>query len=83
MSAMGHKRTLRGELAMSALPPKADIAAQLNDVSLSLKKRKSVGTIWSLAVDIEDVAQFSAVAILEGNLLNRKLNRLSLSEITK
>jgi hypothetical protein len=26
MSALGHKRTLRGEFAMSALLPKADIA---------------------------------------------------------
>jgi hypothetical protein len=32
MSALGHKRTFRGVLAMSALPPKADIVGHDGDV---------------------------------------------------
>jgi hypothetical protein len=32
MSALGQKRTWRGEIAMSALPPKADIAERNWDV---------------------------------------------------
>jgi hypothetical protein len=32
MSALGRKRTSRGEFAMSALPPKADIAERDQDV---------------------------------------------------
>jgi hypothetical protein len=31
MSGLGHKRTWRGEFAMSALPPKADISSALCD----------------------------------------------------
>jgi hypothetical protein len=32
MSALGQKQTWRGEFAMSALPPKADIAERDRDV---------------------------------------------------
>jgi hypothetical protein len=32
MSALGHKRTWRGEFAMSALPPKADIGTHPRNV---------------------------------------------------
>jgi len=32
MSALGHKRTLRPFITMSALPPKADIRRVLSDV---------------------------------------------------
>ena len=32
MSALGHKRTFRSAIAMSALPPKADIEARQSNV---------------------------------------------------
>jgi hypothetical protein len=32
MSALGHKRTFRGAIAMSALPPKADMRGATGDV---------------------------------------------------
>ena len=32
MSALGHKRTFRSAIAMSALPPKADICSATRDV---------------------------------------------------
>ena len=37
ISVMGQKRTSRSETAMSALPPKADIAGRQLDVRRSLK----------------------------------------------
>jgi hypothetical protein len=32
MSALGHKQTFRSEIAMSALPPKADMCDAISDV---------------------------------------------------
>jgi hypothetical protein len=37
MSAMGQKQTLRPEISMSALPPKADIAERDRHVCFGLK----------------------------------------------
>ena len=46
MSALGHKRTFRSAIAMSALPPKADIGAVRFECPLWATSRHRVGRIF-------------------------------------
>jgi hypothetical protein len=58
MSALGQKQTLRSEIAMSALPPKADIAereehvrfAPLTDISTLIGRPPKIGSAYELSV---------------------------------
>jgi hypothetical protein len=46
MSALGHKRTFRSAIAMSALPPKADIQRHLFEVRIVAKADSCTATRW-------------------------------------
>jgi hypothetical protein len=46
MSALGQKRTLRGEFAMSALLPKADVAEHDQDVRFVPKA--DISSVWKV-----------------------------------